>query len=243
MGSFLRITLISLFAASGASAAICVALFALPARHKPDTTAVGAASRNETAKDTSSEAPNEIRYPDAVLPAPASPPNLFALHSPVGDSSSQIWATAHSSPAAKTSTPPASIQSVATQAAHAAIASSRPFATKAAAPSHVSSVAPHPKLANMLRPPRQPDVILTSATEPANPAEPAATARLTAPNEPPRLLRAPVAARPIAPVVKSPATFVVAAQASELPPATTAPTKSNPPEPIPPPVQGTPCAE
>ena len=34
MGSILRITLLSLFAAAGAGAAICVALFAMPAKHR-----------------------------------------------------------------------------------------------------------------------------------------------------------------------------------------------------------------
>ena len=56
MGSFLRITLLSLFAASGVGAAICVALFALPAKHKPDATAAQR-SRTETANDTSASSP------------------------------------------------------------------------------------------------------------------------------------------------------------------------------------------
>jgi len=237
MGSFLRITLLSLFAASGAGAAICVALIALPAKHKPDAAAVRATPRSETANDML----NEIRYPGSVLPEPVSPPNLFAVRGPAGDSTSRLWSSDHLSPAADKSVPPAPIASVARTVAPALIAPPPPFATIPAGPSRNSPAASRPKFENMLRPSRQSDVILTSATEPTSAAEPPATARLAAPNDPPRLLRAPAAQGPIASVVKSPATFVVAAQASELPPATTDSTKSNPPEPIPPPVQQAPA--
>ena len=67
MGSFLRITLLSLFAAAGVGAAICVALFAMPGKHRP--------------------LPSAVPEPAALarVEQTASPAHLFAVHASAFD--------------------------------------------------------------------------------------------------------------------------------------------------------------